>query len=432
MRWVILSIGFIIFNLGQLISQNATYITDKLYVLPDVIIDNIKSNGNESVTYDLRVKQLVNHSNPGEGHFYQRVFLNHVGIDKPTVIVTEGYSCNAYRPAEVSKLLDANQISVEHRYFGESLPSLKNYDYLNLKQATTDLHHITTLFKTIYPQKWISTGISKGGATTIFYRYFYPDDVDVSIPYVAPINKEFEDKRIYQFLDTVGSDECREKIYDYQVRMLESTDKVLPLLSFYAIGANLTYNYLTIGEAYEMAVLEYPFSFFQWGSDCDDIPGINSSIEEMVKYLLEVSGIDFFSDKMMIKYASHYYQSAEEMGYYGYDINNFSNYLTYLPTDTNPHAAFVPDKMEVSFNGELLNDIHEWINRSGNQFIYIYGAKDTWSASAISPSEHTDALIFMMEGENHASARIRNLSLNDKKLLVTNLERWLDIEIIYD
>ena len=50
MRWVILSIGFIIFNLGQLISQNATYITDKLYVLPDVIIDNIKSNGNESVT----------------------------------------------------------------------------------------------------------------------------------------------------------------------------------------------------------------------------------------------------------------------------------------------------------------------------------------------------------------------------------------------
>ena len=34
----------------------------------------------------------------------------------------------------------------------------------------------------------------------IFYRYFYPNDVDLSIPYVAPINNAYEDKRLYKFM----------------------------------------------------------------------------------------------------------------------------------------------------------------------------------------------------------------------------------------
>ena len=76
------------------------------------------------------------------------------------------------------------------------------------------------LFEIIYRGKWVSTGISKGGATTIYYRYFYPDDVDVSVPYVAPVNRELEDQRLYSFLETIGSDECREKIRSFQIRVL--------------------------------------------------------------------------------------------------------------------------------------------------------------------------------------------------------------------
>ena len=101
---------------------------------------------------------------------------------------------------------------MEHRYFGESMPDSLNYNYLNLKQATADLHHIRQLFGQIYTGKWVSTGVSKGGATTIFYRYFYPEDVDASVPYVAPVNREQEDQRLYRFLDTIGTDQCREKI----------------------------------------------------------------------------------------------------------------------------------------------------------------------------------------------------------------------------
>ena len=325
--------------------------------------------------------------------------------------------------------MEANQIQVEHRYFGESMPDSLDYEYLNLAQATADLHAINQIFRNIYSGKWISTGISKGGATAIFYRYYYPDDVDVSVPFVAPINTEFEEKRIYAFLDSVGTMECRNKIELFQKRILENRKDVLPLLSFYSLGAKLKFTYLTKEEAFEYSVLEYPFSFWQWGHDCNDIPGPNESLQEAVKHLLEVSKIDFFSDKSMQKYASHYYQSATEMGYYGFEVKDFENLLKSLPAKYNLHAAFVPNKMDVQFEGQLLDDINQWLKTEGNGFIYIYGADDTWTASAVPPSDAVDAIWFFMEGKSHGNARIKNMSENEKQKLISTLERWLMIDI---
>jgi len=418
----------LISNFG--ISQNQL-IEEKLFELPDVIFEKIESLDKGAVAYELRIKQPVDHNNPDNGFFYQRAFLNHKGFENPTIMVTEGYTCNANWPTELSTLLDANQLAVEHRYFGKSFPdkNTKDYTYLNLEQATADLHHINQLFKNIYPDNWLSTGISKGGATTIFYRYFYPQDVDVSVPYVAPINKEFEEQRIYDFFDTISTEECRNKIKNLQFRLLENREQLLPLIRFYAMGAGLSFSYLSLEEAFELAVLEYPFSFFQWGHSCDDIPSDTSSIETIAQYLLYVSGVDFFGDKSMKDYASHYYQSAHEMGYYGYEIDEFTELLVALPKDSNPHAAFTPEKMEVEFDSSLLNAINQWLPVHANQMIYIYGAIDTWSASAVQPSDKVDALWFFMDGEHHGSARIRNLKDVDKQKLLTALERWLDITI---
>ncbi len=424
-------ITFLLFAYTSVLLVNAQdqSIESLLFELPDVIFEEIDFPYSDAPTYELKIKQPIDHNNPSGGYFYQRAFISHSGVDNPTVLVTEGYTCKGNWPTELTKLLDANQIAVEHRYFGESIPDSIDYKYLNLEQATADLHHINQLFRNIYPMNWVSTGISKGGVTTIFYRYFYPDDVDVSVPYVAPINKEFEEQRIYDFLDTVGTDECRKKIEALQIRLLENRNEILPLLRFYSKGAKLEFNYLSMEEAFEFAVLEYPFSFFQWGNSCDEIPTENSSIESITSYLLDVSGIDFFGDKMMAAFGSHYYQSAQEMGYYGYETEKFKDHLKALPTDSNPHAAFVPGSMEVEFDGSLLKKVNSWLPKHANEFIYIYGAMDTWSASAVQPSTQVDALWFFMEGESHGSARIRNLSDDDKAKLIGSLEKWLDIDI---
>jgi hypothetical protein len=404
-------------------------IEKSLYVLPDVIFKTMETPPGFQSAYELKVRQPIDHSNPQKGYFYQKAYLSHKGFDQPMVYATEGYDCNRNVVYELTKLLNANQIMVEHRYFGESCPDSLDYNYLNLSQATADLHHIREMLRNLYPGKWISTGISKGGQTTLYYRYFYPSDVDVSVPYVAPLNLEAEDQRIYGFLDTIGTDECHAAIRALQIRLLQHRDAVLSLLKFYCAGAKLQFTYLTFEEAFEYTVLEYPFSFWQWGFDCSLIPSDTASLESALLHLLDVSDIGFFSDRDIMAFAPHYYQAANEMGYYGYQTEEFSGLLKALPLKPHPSAALTPGKMKVDYDPELASKAYQWLQTKGDRILYIYGGIDTWSATAVPPSEKVDALWFFLQGQGHGGARIRNMAPEEKEKLVSALKRWLDIEI---
>ncbi|WNJ20204.1 S28 family serine protease [Pontibacter sp. G13] len=427
-KWLIATLALIM-GWTSLQAQSVSPLEAKLYGLPDVIFEETQGMTPEQVVYKCYVKQPIDHTAPEKGHFYQKVYLLHAGYDRPTVINTSGYSSSRFYPTELSMLLQANQLMVEHRFFGESMPETLDYQYLTMEQATADLHHVRELFGQIYDQKWISTGVSKGGMTTIIYRYFYPEDVDVSVPYVAPINQAFEEPRIYEFLDTVGTAECRDAIMAFQKRMLKKRKEVLPLLKAYAKGAKLEFDYLTLEQAFEFAVLEYSFSFWQWGSNCADIPEKSASIEEQVEYLLDVSGIDFFADQSMVDFASHYYQSANQLGYYGYETEDFKGLLKALPMQPHPHAAFTPDSMEVKYDGTLLDNLHKWFATGLDQFIFIYGANDTWSASAVQPVDGAASKWYFMEGKHHGNARIYFMTREEKQEVFQTLSEWLEIPV---
>ena len=147
--------------------------------------------------YLVRITQPVDHKNPAAGTFTQRVIVAHVGFDRPTILVTEGYGAayalNPRYQEELSKLLDANMVFVEYRYFLESTPTPCNWEYLTAENSAYDLHNVNQTFRELYTGKWVSTGISKGGQTTCLYRAWFPDDVDFSVPYVAPLNRGVED-----------------------------------------------------------------------------------------------------------------------------------------------------------------------------------------------------------------------------------------------
>ena len=393
-------------------------------------LKKVKTPEGFSASYELKIKQPIDHQNLEKGYFYQRVFLTHKSFGSPTVICTEGYQRPRNRMYELTKLIGANQLDVEHRYFGASIPDELNYEYLNLEQATADLHHINQLFKKIYTGKWISTGISKGGQTTIYYRYFYPNDVDVSVPYVAPLNLALEEKRIYEFLDTVGTKECRQKIYEVQKRILAERGASLQRLHWYNKGARLEFNYLSEEEAFEYAVLEYPFSFWQWGHDCAEIPENTASLDETLDHFLDISSMDFFADEAMGNYASHYWQAGDQMGYYSYETDDFAGLLKALPMKPNPTAIFMPERgMETGFDGKLPAKVRDWLGANGNNFIYINGNSDTWSATAVRPFGKTNAVFFFMPGTDHRRARIKNMNEKDKSKLIETLEDWLDMEI---
>jgi len=395
-----------------------------LFDLPDLSFTKISQPGQLPMQFGLRIRQPLDHKDPSKGYFFQRVILTHRGFERPTVMNTQGYDLN-YGKSELELSLEANSLNIEHRFFGESRPDSMLWQYLTLEQVTADLHHINQLFKNLYKGKWISTGISKGGQTTIFYKYFYPTDVDVWIPYVAPFNNGLEDQRIYAFLDTVGPAECRKKILDFQKYMLQNEDKALEKLKWYAKGANLSFGYLgnSLGKAYELTVLEYSFSFWQWGGNCADIP-LGQSLDSCLTHLLKISDVSFFADGDMKKYASHYYQAATQMGYYGYNIAPFRKLLKHF--NSNPSAVFAPKEAgAVSYDNSLNEKVDQWLKEQGNNMIYIYGGYDTWSADRITPSPRVNSKSYILPGKDHGKARIKNMDKAMQNDLKKTLEAWL-------
>lgn len=397
----------------------------------EITYKKISNPKDKILKYELYIKQPLDWKKTKKGYFYQKVIYTHTGFDRPVLMQTQGY--NIYdRKNELQLILNSNDLNIEHRYFGESIPnsSVFNWKYLNLYNAANDLHHINEIFRKLYKNKWISTGISKGGQTTIYYRYYFPDDVEVSIPYVAPINYTLEDPRIYSFLNNVGTEECRKKIENFQIYMLKNEEEALKIINTYSEARGLTYDYLgSINKAYEYCVLEYSFSFWQWGSSCNSIPD-TTDIVQAVDYLLKSSNISFFSDQEIKELAPHYYQANTEMGYYGYNIASFKKYLKYFTE--NPSAIFSPKEIgKVKYSQELNKKLKKWLDTKANNIIYIYGETDTWSATKVNPSSQTNSVILELPGANHASARIINMSNLQKNELSEILYKWIGINPDY-
>ncbi len=400
-----------------------------LFNLPDVSFVRQSEPCAFPLKYMLRIRQPLDHADPGKGYFFQRVQLTHHGFEQPVLMQTQGYELFLGKH-ELENALDANHLNCEHRFFGESLPDTMAWPYLTLEQVAADLHHINTLFRQIYGGVWISSGISKGGQTTIFYAYFYPDDTEVAIPYVAPFNNGLEDRRIYDFLDTVGSQECRDKITAFQEYLLKNEEAALEKLQWYAKGAKLNFHYLgdSLGKAYELAVLEFSFSFWQWGGKCEDIPSGKMSLDSCLTYLLAISNIDFLSDKSMKLYGPHYYQAATQMGYYGYDIQPFKKVLKHF--DHNPSAIFAPkESLPVVYDNSLNEKVARWLSEEGNNILYIYGGLDTWSADRITPSPTVNSRSFVLPGKDHGKARVRFMEAEMKQEFVRLLTEWTGLPV---
>ncbi len=425
MRHPILILVSLLAFLPQLEAQPSE-LERRLFELPDLVFQPIETPEGFLAAYELHVKQPIDHEAPEKGYFYQRAYLSHRRFGAPMVMATEGYARPSNRLYELTHYLNANQLDVEHRYFGSSVPDTLDYRFLNLQQATADLHRIRELLGRLYPSSWVSTGISKGGQTAIFYRYFYPQDVAASVPYVAPLNLELTDDRIYEFLDQVGTAECRQAIASVQRRLLRDRAEVLPRLRWYAKGADYEFTYLSLEEAFEYAVLEYPFSFWQLGHDCSALPDADAdSLELVMENFMEVVGLSLFTDAAMQNYSSHYWQAGSEMGYYGYQTAPFADLLEELEGEE-VSAVFMPGHADTAFEPGFVKDVFEWTQRGADQMIYIYGAIDTWTATGVPASEAVDARWFIMEGKDHTNARIRNMEAESRQLLLDTLREWME------
>lgn len=380
-----------------------------------------------SEKYVTYFTQPLDHRHPEKGSFRQRVIVSHVGFDRPTVIVTEGYGAayalrSQYRE-ELSKLLNANMIFVEYRYFLESTPEPKDWQYLTAENSADDLHAITTAFKNIYPGKWIATGISKGGQTTLLYRTFYPDDVDISVPYVAPLCYGVEDGRHEPFLHKVSTPENRKKIEDFQLEALKRKAALLPRFEKYCTEKNYSFR-APIEEIYDYSVLEYSFALWQWGTPISSIPATTASDDEIFSHLLAISEPGYFTADS--PNASFFVQAARELGYYGYDVQPFKQYLSIQSSEGYLHRLILPEELkDMPFDKTLSKKITKFLKKQDPKMIFIYGQNDPWTAAGVTWLKNKKNIHVFIQPNGSHLARINTLPEAEKVRVMELINEWV-------
>ena len=428
----------ILFQLILLLISVQIYAQDKelynfLKTQSEVV--SIEETGQEGFfkeSYVIKFKQPVDHEDLSKGYFNQRVYVSHKSIENPVVFITDGYvaiqaNFGGY-VNELCPILDGNQIDVEHRYFGESWPQPLDWDYLTVENAARDHHRINQVMKKFYSGKWVSTGISKGGQTAMFYRSFFPDDVDVTVAYVAPLNFKVEDGRHEPFLaNEIGNATKRKEILNFQYELLKRRDLVFPLFEEFIEENNYTFR-IPHQAVFDYCLLEYPFALWQWGVLLDSIPTESATDQEFFEHFVAASSPDYFAIEGMESFKSFFVQAARELGYYGYDIQPFKKQLHIKKSKKYLYRVFLPDDLKIRFKRKTMKNVHKFLQNTDEEMIFIYGGDDPWTAPAVELPQKQNFLKVVKAGGSHR-ARLTNLPEEQKDQVYEKLSTWLDIDL---
>jgi pimeloyl-ACP methyl ester carboxylesterase len=165
--------------------------------------------------------QKLNHFDPRDSRtFQQRYWVNASyasGYDAPVIYYICGESrCSpaAGFAVTLAKELHAYAVTLEHRYYGDSVPtatySAANMKYLSADQALADLDAFRTYVKTEkkLTGAWIAVGGSYSGALSAYYRLTYPNSIAGSLASSGPVQAKAEFEEYDHQIATVVPPAC--------------------------------------------------------------------------------------------------------------------------------------------------------------------------------------------------------------------------------
>ncbi|MGE3261596.1 MAG: S28 family serine protease [Bacteriovoracia bacterium] len=377
--------------------------------------------------FSATIEQPVDHFNPKSAKFRQKLVIFHRGYKEPMVLQTSGYIIFGERLSRLASVFGTNQIQVEHRYFGESTPVPTDWSKLTVRQSAEDFHHIAETFKSTYSARWVNTGASKGGMTSVFHRRFYPNDLAGTVADVAPFSYALDDDRYVAFVDAVGGAtyaDCRERLYDLQQALLRRSEEILPEIegSYEKLGDKLI--------AYESAVVEMPFVFWQYGDPtnaqwgCGALPAASASAHTLANFLKVANNPNSSADAGLEIFQPYFFQAAAELGGPGAKLSHLRGLLKY-PYVLDP---FLPKGVRTPYSNGVLLDMRGWAAESANKLLFIYGEFDPWTAGSfprLQTGEKADNHQFVVPRGNH-SANFMMLPGTQRSEAIATLSRWLN------
>jgi len=379
---------------------------DALAEIEGMTVEELDSPYPDYRMFLLTYMQPEDHNNHDGAWFPQRIVLSHHTLEDPMVLATSGYSLlGPGYLAEPTTLLLGNQLAVEQRFFRSSIANPADWSFLTIEQAANDHHRIVEALAPIYGGvKWVSTGASKGGMTSVYHRRFFPDDVDATLAYVAPHNLEQLDPRYGPYVDDIGDPGCAQALKDFQAEALTRRANMLVLLQQYAGDEGVSFDHLGFDRAFEFNVIETRFVFWQYGGaqGCGGIPGPMASDAEIFEFLDDVSGWRSFGDDSIAGYGPYYYQAATQLGAPALPEDHLGDLRAYPGEDT--AELYSPMGVEVTWDGSAMPDVSAWMDAQGERLMFIYGGRDPWSATAFDPGGASDTHSYWVETGNHGAS----------------------------
>lgn len=406
--------------------------------------------------YYIKYKQPIDHDNPALGTYEQQVVLTYVGKAAPTILHTQGYALAGEHGKNHNRLdsivapqfmyefasglntdgsinFTTNCVQVEYRYHGFSLPEgdANSFKYLSAKQQSADLHNIVTdLKKALLKGKWLSTGVSKNGMTTYDYAYYYPGDVDVYVPFVAPLLFQNEDMRIGDYM-------INSAVKDYLPQIKAAFQKLVSDQKVLDATAQYVLKYYKKDKNYDVpadSVLHYTVEFAY-----DRLFGKQSygDIEAWSKFIPK-EGDDpatyalFFSlnedDNRIYKSVSEArgplrkrndpfeMQIPVDQGNIGFNYS-WVKEGTLLTDSDKKYFDDKEKKSKASDKVELSYLVKDFLKTTDCKMFFVYGENDPWTGAAIDDPTNENVKKLVIKGGTHNDA-INTYTTDESKQLM--------------
>lgn len=376
--------------------------------------------------YEIWFSQPIDHDHPEAGSFLQYATLIHRDVAAPLVLLHTGYG-NWYfdYPGEVTRLFHANQLVIEHRFFRTSRPAgIPAWASLTIEQAAADHHRIAAAMHRLYTGKFLETGASKGGMTSIYHRRFWPDDVDATLAYVAPISFAAPDYRYEPYLEAIGPADCKANLRAIQAEMLRNRRAALEARAqLDATADGHRYTRITLPAAVESAVISLEWAFWQYrgAAWCSAIPPVTAPDDLVFDFLQQVSEVGSSDDDDLAEFEAYYYQAEVELGYPGTMDEHLDGLLGFPPSAYD--GAYPVDVPRPAYSRAAMDDVAAWVTGEGHRILFLYGQWDPWAGGMFDPGTASDVLRVVAPQAPHG-AGIGDLTPGDRAQVLAQLQAW--------
>ncbi len=443
-------------------SEASAAFIDELMTLEDVVsVDVIVQNNPVfSEKYIAWFVQPLDWTSPDIGTFLQRVEIGYSGRDNLNVAYVSGYDISdAILPIddrqEIARIYSGNYIRIEYRYFGKSVPEgLSNdstalWEYLNDANASADFHNIIEQLREILPGRWVFTGASKGGQAANIFSYYYPNDADAYVSYVAPFCDGVNDSRLNDAVFTVignerygteKAQEYRDLVMSFLVEAIRNRDYLQPVITSND-ESGYTSDEHKASVYFELSVLDYAVTVWQYYQNFDGIKAVLNMPHETSpdkKTYLDTIAEMITENGPVYANLPYTFQAATENGNYRPCAKYLREALAREglsleitedeESDIWNRISFTDEQFALwKFDPYMRNEMLNWSHTTESNVIMIYGNSDPWYFVRLPDVTDNPNVHIFTASQSHLVG-INTMPKEQREEILSLLDSWLNLD----